>query len=140
MQDFRVGWWSGAFLYINSIATTRVYFIKISFYIYLIDFKLNVQFDSRMLDASALVQKLQENSDNNVLRCPYYANIEIERRKLLHGRGDDYKLMEALMQYFERYCIDFSSSLWLFELKFHLKLLTYSLLSTVSHGVAFYGC
>ncbi|KAF3454849.1 hypothetical protein FNV43_RR05297 [Rhamnella rubrinervis] len=60
-------------------------------------------FDSRISDASALVQRLQEDSNNNVIRCPFYANIEIERRKHLHGKGDDYKLMEALLQYFDRF-------------------------------------
>lgn len=70
-----------------------------------------MQFDSRISDASALVQKLQEDSNNNVIRCPFYANIEIERRKHLRGKGDDYKLMEALMQYFDRYSISFASYL-----------------------------
>ncbi|KAM5583076.1 N-terminal acetyltransferase B complex auxiliary subunit NAA25 [Rosa sericea] len=57
-------------------------------------------FDSRMSNASEFVQKLQGNTGNNFARCPYLANIEIERRKCLHGKGDDAKLMEALIQYF----------------------------------------
>lgn len=67
-----------------------------------------MQFDSRISEASALVQKLQEDSNNNFTRGPFYANIEIERRKHLHGKGDDYKLMEALMQYYIRYTISTS--------------------------------
>ncbi|XP_062015074.1 N-terminal acetyltransferase B complex auxiliary subunit NAA25 isoform X1 [Rosa rugosa] len=57
-------------------------------------------FDSRMSNASEFVEKLQGNTGNNFARCPYLANIEIERRKCLHGKGDDGKLMEALIQYF----------------------------------------
>lgn len=64
---------------------------------------LNVQFDSRISNASAFVQKLQKDTDENFIRCPYLANIEIERRKHLHGKDNDEKLMELLMQYFVRY-------------------------------------
>lgn len=62
-----------------------------------------MQFDSRMSSASDFVQKLQGNTGNNFARCPYLAHIEIERRKCLYGKGDDVKLMEALIQYFHGY-------------------------------------
>ncbi|XP_068311883.1 N-terminal acetyltransferase B complex auxiliary subunit NAA25-like [Pyrus communis] len=59
-------------------------------------------FDSRMSNASDFVQKLLENIGDNFLRSPYLANIEIERRRHLHGKGDAEKLMESLVQYFLR--------------------------------------
>lgn len=62
-----------------------------------------MQFDVRMSNASALVQKLLASASNDVIRCPYLANLEIERRKFLFGKGDDEKLVEALMQYYCRY-------------------------------------
>ena len=71
-----------------------------------------MQFDSRISKASAFVQKLQEDTDQNFVRCPYLANIEIERRKHLQGKGDSDKLIESLTQYFDRYyIIDFTSYL-----------------------------
>ncbi|XP_049406545.1 N-terminal acetyltransferase B complex auxiliary subunit NAA25 isoform X2 [Solanum stenotomum] len=60
-------------------------------------------FGSRLSNASSLVQKLLTEARNDTVRCPYLANIEIERRKLLHGKGDADKLVEALVQYFFRY-------------------------------------
>ncbi|TXG74476.1 hypothetical protein EZV62_003055 [Acer yangbiense] len=60
-------------------------------------------FDSRILDASNFVQKLQADTSNNFLRCPYLGNLEIERRKLLYGKNNDDELMESLMQYFSRF-------------------------------------
>lgn len=62
-----------------------------------------MQFDSRMSEALEFVQKLQGRTSDNTLRCPYLANLEIERRKHLYGKGDGDKLMDALMQYFFRY-------------------------------------
>lgn len=70
----------------------------------------DLQFDSRILDASTFVQKLQAETSNNLLRGPYLANLEIERRKLLYGKKNDEELMEALLQYFLRYLKDFISS------------------------------
>ncbi|KAG5540702.1 hypothetical protein RHGRI_020812 [Rhododendron griersonianum] len=52
---------------------------------------------------SALVQKLLASASNDVISCPYLANLEIERRKFLFGKGDDEKLVEALMQYYCRF-------------------------------------
>ncbi|CAL5424651.1 unnamed protein product [Camellia sinensis] len=60
-------------------------------------------FDSRISNASGFVQKLMASATNESIRCPYLANLEIERRKLLFGKGDEDKLMEALMQYFLRF-------------------------------------
>ncbi|KAL7187189.1 hypothetical protein ACSBR1_037292 [Camellia fascicularis] len=57
-------------------------------------------FDSRILIAPAFVQKLFAEASTDSARCPYLANLEIERRKFLFGKGDDDKLIEALMQYF----------------------------------------
>ena len=62
-----------------------------------------MQFISRLSNASAFAHKLQAEAGNDFIRCPYLANLEIERRKHLQGRGDDDKLIEALMQYFLRY-------------------------------------
>ncbi|CAL5321251.1 unnamed protein product [Camellia sinensis] len=59
-------------------------------------------FDSRILIAPAFVQKLFAEASTDSARCPYLANLEIERRKFLFGKGDDDKLIEALMQYFFR--------------------------------------
>lgn len=60
-------------------------------------------FISRLSNASAFAQKLQAEAGNDFIRCPYLANLEIERRKQLHGKGDDDKLIEVLMQYFFRF-------------------------------------
>ncbi|CAN4115761.1 unnamed protein product [Withania somnifera] len=60
-------------------------------------------FGSRLSNASSLVQKMLTEASNDTVRCPYLSNIEIERRKLLHGNGDADKLMEALVKYFFRF-------------------------------------
>ncbi|XP_059290363.1 N-terminal acetyltransferase B complex auxiliary subunit NAA25 isoform X2 [Lycium ferocissimum] len=60
-------------------------------------------FGSRLSNASSLVQKLLTEANNDTVRCPCLANIEIERRKLLHGIGDADKLLDALVQYFFRF-------------------------------------
>ncbi|MCD7458916.1 N-alpha-acetyltransferase 25, NatB auxiliary subunit [Datura stramonium] len=60
-------------------------------------------FGSRLSNASSFVQKLLTEASNDTVRCPYLANIEIERRKLLYGKGNADKLMEALVQYFFRF-------------------------------------
>ncbi|CAL5407165.1 unnamed protein product [Camellia sinensis] len=59
-------------------------------------------FDSHILIAPAFAQKLFAEASSDSARCPYLANLEIERRKFLFGKGDDDKLIEALMQYFFR--------------------------------------
>ncbi|RZB80750.1 N-terminal acetyltransferase B complex auxiliary subunit NAA25 isoform C [Glycine soja] len=58
------------------------------------------QFDSQISIASACVQKLQADTINNLIRCPYLATIEIERRKHLRGKGNDDNLMDGIVQYF----------------------------------------
>lgn len=41
--------------------------------------------------------------NNDSIRCPYLANLEIERIKLVYGKVDADKLVEGLMQYFSRF-------------------------------------
>ncbi|XP_073144284.1 N-terminal acetyltransferase B complex auxiliary subunit NAA25 isoform X1 [Henckelia pumila] len=60
-------------------------------------------FDLRMSSAVNSVQKLMVVGNNNSLRCPYLANLEIERRKLLCGKGNTDKMVEDLIQYFNRF-------------------------------------
>ncbi|XP_009599785.1 N-terminal acetyltransferase B complex auxiliary subunit NAA25 isoform X2 [Nicotiana tomentosiformis] len=60
-------------------------------------------FGSRLSNASSLVQKLLTEASDDTVRCPYLANIEIERRKLLHGKGDANKLTQVLIEYFFRF-------------------------------------
>ncbi|XP_059626419.1 N-terminal acetyltransferase B complex auxiliary subunit NAA25 isoform X2 [Cornus florida] len=60
-------------------------------------------FDSRISSASAFVRELLEEANSNSIRCPYLANLEIERRKLLYRKGEEEKLIEALMEYFIRF-------------------------------------
>ncbi|XP_075519696.1 N-terminal acetyltransferase B complex auxiliary subunit NAA25-like isoform X1 [Primulina tabacum] len=60
-------------------------------------------FDSRMSIAVNFVQKLTAVGNNNSFRCPYLENLEIERRKILSGKGDTDKIVEDLMQYFIRF-------------------------------------
>ncbi|KZV25766.1 phagocyte signaling-impaired protein [Dorcoceras hygrometricum] len=43
-------------------------------------------FDARISSAVNFVQKLIAIGNNNSLRCPYLANLEIERRKILCGK------------------------------------------------------
>ncbi|KAF1881581.1 hypothetical protein Lal_00021436 [Lupinus albus] len=38
-----------------------------------------------------------------MIRCPYLATIEIERRKHLRGKGNDDNLMDSIVQYFCRF-------------------------------------
>ncbi|XP_020221131.1 N-terminal acetyltransferase B complex auxiliary subunit NAA25 [Cajanus cajan] len=61
------------------------------------------QFDGRMSIASACVQKLQADTVNNLIRCPYLATMEIERRKHLRGKKNDDNLMNDIVQYFRRF-------------------------------------
>ncbi|KAG4923594.1 N-terminal acetyltransferase B complex auxiliary subunit NAA25 isoform X2 [Glycine max] len=61
------------------------------------------QFDGQISIASACVQKLQADTINNLIRCPYLATIEIERRKHLRGKGNDDNLMDGVVQYFCRF-------------------------------------
>ncbi|KAI4368924.1 hypothetical protein MLD38_017425 [Melastoma candidum] len=60
-------------------------------------------FDVRISRATGFVQKLQEKSGSDFIRCPFLADLEIERKKLLHGQGDSNKLIEYLVLYFSRF-------------------------------------
>lgn len=53
-----------------------------------------------MSRASDFALKLAEKPSSDSIRCPYLASIEIEKRKLIYGRGDMDKLIEAMMRYF----------------------------------------
>ncbi|GAY37759.1 hypothetical protein CUMW_031500 [Citrus unshiu] len=59
-----------------------------------------VHFNSRISEASTSVKKLHADTSVNLIRCPYLANLEIERRKLLYGKNNDDELMEAVLEYF----------------------------------------
>ncbi|KAG1339015.1 Laccase [Cocos nucifera] len=60
-------------------------------------------FDSRISSALSFVQELQMDIQNDYIRGPFLAIIEIERRRRLHGKADDGKFMEALLNYFHRF-------------------------------------
>jgi N-terminal acetyltransferase B complex non-catalytic subunit len=60
-------------------------------------------FDSCISTTSAFMKKLQADTSNDFIRCPYLATLEIERRKRLHGKGNDDDIVEALMLYFLKY-------------------------------------
>lgn len=63
----------------------------------------DIMFDSQMEIASQFVQKLQNEASSDFVRCPYLANLEIERRKRLYGRVDDEQLVDSLFKYFCRF-------------------------------------
>ncbi|MCI02772.1 phagocyte signaling-impaired protein-like, partial [Trifolium medium] len=58
------------------------------------------QFDSQISIASTFIRKLQTDTVDNSIRCPYLATIEIERRRHLRGKGNDNDLMDGIVQYF----------------------------------------
>lgn len=60
-------------------------------------------FHSRISTSLAFVKKLQVDTSNDFIRCPYLATLEIERRKRLHGKGNDDDIVEALMLYFLKF-------------------------------------
>lgn len=91
-----------------------IFFLVFAMCYYIFDTQCNVckfylQFDSRISEASTFVQKLRADTSHDVARCPYLANVEIERLKLLHGKNNEDELMEALVQYFLRYSMSFFS-------------------------------
>ncbi|GAU27259.1 hypothetical protein TSUD_125400 [Trifolium subterraneum] len=61
------------------------------------------QFDSQISIASTFIRKLQTDTVDNSIRCPYLATIEIERRRHLRGKGNDNDLMDGIVQYFCRF-------------------------------------
>ncbi|KAJ9565188.1 hypothetical protein OSB04_001154, partial [Centaurea solstitialis] len=62
-------------------------------------------FDSRIARASEFVEKLIAEAEvgSDSVRGPGWANLEIERRKLIFGKGNADKLMEDLILYFSRF-------------------------------------
>ncbi|XP_051143279.1 N-terminal acetyltransferase B complex auxiliary subunit NAA25 [Andrographis paniculata] len=60
-------------------------------------------FDSRMSNAVNFINKLLVQESKDTVRCPYLAHLEIERRRILFGKGDAKKLVEDLMEYFIRF-------------------------------------
>ncbi|GER30478.1 tetratricopeptide repeat protein [Striga asiatica] len=60
-------------------------------------------FDSRMSDAVNFIQKLMVEEINKSERCLFLARLEIERQKILFGKGDADNVVEDLMQYFVRF-------------------------------------
>ncbi|CAA7398214.1 unnamed protein product [Spirodela intermedia] len=60
-------------------------------------------FEERVSSALSFVQKLQREVDGDSVRCPYLADIEIEKRRRLYGRADNGRLMHALLEYFCRF-------------------------------------
>uniref|UniRef100_A0A6N2LZ46 Phagocyte signaling-impaired protein n=1 Tax=Salix viminalis TaxID=40686 RepID=A0A6N2LZ46_SALVM len=60
-------------------------------------------FHSRISTSLAFVKKLQADTSDDFIRCPYLAILEIERRKKLHGKGNDDDIVEALMLYFLKF-------------------------------------
>ncbi|XP_045820585.1 N-terminal acetyltransferase B complex auxiliary subunit NAA25 [Trifolium pratense] len=61
------------------------------------------QFDCQISIASTFIRKLQTDTVDNSIRCPYLATIEIERRRHLRGKGNDNDLMDGIVQYFCRF-------------------------------------
>ncbi|XP_024982120.1 N-terminal acetyltransferase B complex auxiliary subunit NAA25 isoform X3 [Cynara cardunculus var. scolymus] len=60
-------------------------------------------FDSRISRASEFVEQLIAEVGSDSVRGPGLANLEIERRKLIFGKGNANKLMEDLILYFSRF-------------------------------------
>ncbi|XP_047147821.1 N-terminal acetyltransferase B complex auxiliary subunit NAA25 [Vigna umbellata] len=61
------------------------------------------QFDRQISIASTCVQKLLADTVHNLIRCPYLATIEIERRKHLYGKRNADDVMDGIVQYFCRF-------------------------------------
>ncbi|PWA41164.1 43kDa postsynaptic protein, N-acetyltransferase B complex, non-catalytic subunit [Artemisia annua] len=60
-------------------------------------------FDSRITRACEFVENLSTEVGNDSIRGPGLANLEIERRKLIFGKGNADKLMENLILYFSSF-------------------------------------
>ncbi|KAK4762740.1 hypothetical protein SAY86_008508 [Trapa natans] len=61
------------------------------------------EIDSRISRATSFVEKLLASTSDSLIRCPYLASLELERRKQLHGNENIFNLMEALVEYFSRF-------------------------------------
>ncbi|XP_026441543.1 N-terminal acetyltransferase B complex auxiliary subunit NAA25-like isoform X1 [Papaver somniferum] len=59
------------------------------------------EFDTRIAQASGFIQNLPAVTESMNVRGPYWAKIEIERRKRL--RGKDNEMKEAIYDYFNRF-------------------------------------
>ncbi|PKA67116.1 hypothetical protein AXF42_Ash004608 [Apostasia shenzhenica] len=59
-------------------------------------------FDSRMSEALCFMQNLKMEVNDDRVRCPYLATIEIERQCCLRGKADE-MLMQAILDYFQRF-------------------------------------
>lgn len=62
-----------------------------------------MQFDSRISLASEFIESLMTEEGSDSIRGPGLANLEIERRKLIFGKGNTEKLLDDLILYFSRY-------------------------------------
>ncbi|KAI3819684.1 hypothetical protein L1987_13531 [Smallanthus sonchifolius] len=60
-------------------------------------------FDSRISRASEFVGNLMTEAGSDSIRGPGLANLEIERRKIIFGKGNADKFMEDLILYFSRF-------------------------------------
>ncbi|KAJ0539339.1 putative tetratricopeptide-like helical domain superfamily [Helianthus annuus] len=61
------------------------------------------KFDICISKASDFVENLMTEVGNDSIRGPGLANLEIERRKIMYGRGNAEKLMGDLVLYFSRF-------------------------------------
>ncbi|KAJ4779209.1 hypothetical protein LUZ62_063466 [Rhynchospora pubera] len=61
------------------------------------------EFDIRLSSALSFVEELQKDAVQNCTRGPYLAAIEIERRRSLNGNSNNSKVVEALVNYYERF-------------------------------------
>ncbi|KAI3732778.1 hypothetical protein L1987_63986 [Smallanthus sonchifolius] len=62
-----------------------------------------ILFDSRISRASEFVGNLMTEAGSDSIRGPGLANLEIERRKIIFGKGNADKFMEDLILYFSRF-------------------------------------
>ncbi|KAI3986915.1 hypothetical protein MKX01_014616 [Papaver californicum] len=68
---------------------------------YQLDHLSGEKFDSRIAQASEFIQSLPAVTGSMNMRGPYWAKIEIERRKRLFGKDNEMK--EAIYDYFNRF-------------------------------------
>lgn len=78
-------------------------------------------FDSRISIATVFIKKLE--ADNDSLRCPYLANIEIEKYCCLYGKTDNTKFVEAIYKYFCRF---YHLGCFTSDVKVYLRRLNYN--------------
>ncbi|XP_076930880.1 N-terminal acetyltransferase B complex auxiliary subunit NAA25-like [Bidens hawaiensis] len=61
------------------------------------------KFDSCIAKASEFVESLMTEAGNDSIRGPGLANLGIERRKIMYGKGNAEKLVDDLILYFSRF-------------------------------------